>query len=142
MNNAIDVGKLIDEGPFTTLQKLAVCLAALSIVLDGFDGQLIGFAIPHIFREWGITRSAFAPAVAAGLIGMGIGSACAGLLADRFGRRWAVIISVLVFGAATCCVGFASDVPTIALLRLVAGLGIGGALPSSTTVTAEITPAE
>lgn len=142
MNNTVDVGKLIDEGPFTTLQKIAVFLAALSIVLDGFDGQLIGFAIPHILKEWGITRSAFAPAVAAGLVGMGIGSACAGLLADRFGRRWAVIISVLVFGTATSCVGFAPDVTTIALLRLVAGLGIGGALPSSTTVTAEFTPAK
>jgi len=142
MNNTVDVGKLIDEGPFTTLQKIAVFLAALSIVLDGFDGQLIGFAIPHILKEWGITRSAFAPAVAAGLVGMGIGSACAGLLADRFGRRWAVIISVLVFGMATSCVGFAPDVTTIALLRLVAGLGIGGALPSSTTVTAEFTPAK
>jgi AAHS family 4-hydroxybenzoate transporter-like MFS transporter len=142
MNNAVDVGKLIDDGPFTTLQKIAVCLAALSIVLDGFDGQLIGYAIPGILKEWGITRGAFAPAVAAGLIGMGIGSACAGLLADRFGRRWAVIASVLVFGAATSCVGFAPDITTIALLRLVAGFGIGGVLPSSTTMTAEFTPAK
>ena len=66
MNNAVDVGKLIDDGPFTTLQKIAVFLAALSIVLDGFDGQLIGYAIPGILKEWGITRGAFAPAVAAG----------------------------------------------------------------------------
>ncbi|CAB3793841.1 MFS transporter [Pararobbsia alpina] len=142
MNNTVDVGKLIDDGPFTTLQKIAVFLAAMSIVLDGFDGQLIGYAIPGILKEWHLTRDAFAPAVAAGLIGMGIGSACAGLLADRFGRRWAVIASVMVFGAATSCVGFAPDVTTIALLRLVAGFGIGGALPSSTTTTAEFTPAK
>ncbi|MCQ4437994.1 hypothetical protein NO135_23610, partial [Clostridioides difficile] len=41
-------------------------VAALAIVLDGFDGQLIGFAIPVLIREGGITRGAFAPAVAAG----------------------------------------------------------------------------
>lgn len=137
---SIDVGYLLDEGPYTPFQITVVVLAALSIVMDGFDGQLIGFAIPMIIKEWGITRAAFAPAVAAGLVGMGIGSACAGLFADRFGRRWAVIGSVFLFGAATCAIGLAPDILTIAALRFVAGLGIGGALPSSTTMTAEFTP--
>ncbi len=137
----LDVGRAIDEGPFTTMQKLVVLMAALSIVMDGFDGQLIGFAIPSIIKEWGITRGAFAPAVAAGLIGMGIGSACAGLFADRFGRRYALIGSVFLFGIATSAIGLASDVTGIALLRFIAGLGIGGALPSCATMTAEYTPA-
>jgi AAHS family 4-hydroxybenzoate transporter-like MFS transporter len=136
-----DIGALLDNGPFTSTQKIVVMLAALAIVMDGFDAQLIGFAIPLMIKEWGITREAFAPAVAAGLIGMAIGSACAGLFADRFGRRMAVIVSVFVFGAATCAIGLAPDPLTVAVLRLIAGLGIGGALPSSTTMTAEFTPA-
>lgn len=136
-----DVGDLLDNGPFTSMQKFVVMLAALSIVMDGFDGQLIGFAIPMMIQEWGITREAFAPAVASGLIGMGIGSASAGLFADRYGRRMAVIVSVFVFGTATCAIGLAPDALTVAVLRFIAGLGIGGALPSSTTVTAEFTPA-
>ena len=85
--SSIDVGQLLDEGPYTAFQKVVVLLAALSIVMDGFDGQLIGFAVPLIIKEWNVTRAAFAPVVAAGLVGMGIGSACAGLFADRFGRR-------------------------------------------------------
>jgi AAHS family 4-hydroxybenzoate transporter-like MFS transporter len=137
----VDIGRVLDDGPYTTMQKIVVFLAAMAIVTDGFDGQLIGFAIPSIIKEWGITRGALAPAVAAGLLGMAIGSACAGLFADRFGRRMAVIASVFLFGAATCSIGFAPDVITIAALRFVAGLGIGGALPGSTTMTAEFTPA-
>jgi MFS transporter, AAHS family, 4-hydroxybenzoate transporter len=138
---AIDVGATLDDGPFTPMQRCVVLLAALSIVFDGFDSQLIGFAIPVLMREWGVARGAFAPVVAAGLIGMGIGSACAGLVADRFGRRWAIVGSVLLFGAATSAIGLAPDIATIAGLRFVAGLGIGGALPSATTMTAEFTPA-
>ena len=69
----IDIGRTLDEGAFSTFQKIIVILAALSIVLDGFDGQMIGFAIPVIMKEWGVSRSEFAPAVAAGLIGMGLG---------------------------------------------------------------------
>lgn len=137
----IDIGRVLDEGPYTTMQKIVVFMAAMAIVTDGFDGQLIGFAIPSIIKEWGISRGAFAPAVAAGLFGMAVGSTCAGLFADRFGRRLAVIASVFVFGAATCAIGFAPDVLMIAALRFIAGLGIGGALPSSTTMTAEFTPA-
>lgn len=137
----IDIGNLLDQGPYTPLQKLVVLLAALSIVMDGFDGQLIGYAIPLMIQEWGISREAFAPAVAAGLIGMGIGSACAGLLADRFGRRVSLVASVFVFASATCAISLASGVSTVALLRFIAGLGIGGALPSAATMTAEFTPA-
>jgi AAHS family 4-hydroxybenzoate transporter-like MFS transporter len=137
----VDIGRVLDDGPFTGMQQLVVLLASLAIVLDGFDGQLIGYAIPDIIKEWGITRSAFAPTVAAGLIGMGIGSAFAGWFADRFGRRLAVVGSVFLFGAATCAIGLSPDVLTIAILRFIAGLGIGGALPTATTMTAEFTPA-
>ena len=41
-----DIGRLLDDGAYTTMQKVVVFLAAMSIVMDGFDGQLIGFAIP------------------------------------------------------------------------------------------------
>jgi AAHS family 4-hydroxybenzoate transporter-like MFS transporter len=139
--SSVDVGHVLDTGPWTTVQKVIVFLAALSIVMDGFDGQLIGFAIPVLIKEWGITRGDFAPAVAAGLFGMGIGSACAGIFADRFGRRLAIVGSVLLFGVATSAIGFSQNVPMIAALRFIAGLGIGGCLPSATTMSAEFTPA-
>ncbi|MBB5497541.1 MFS transporter [Paraburkholderia sp. MM5384-R2] len=139
-STAVDIGAVLDDGPFTTFQKVIVLLAALAVIFDGCDTQMIGFAIPVLIKEWHITRNAFAPIVAAGLVGMGIGSACAGLFADRFGRRRAVIGSVLVFGIATGAIGFAPNVTVIALLRFVAGLGIGGAVPTSATLTAEYTP--
>lgn len=137
----VDIGRVLDEGAFTTLQKFVVIMTSVSLILDGFDGQLIGYAIPVLMKEWGITRSAFAPAVAAGLVGMAIGSATAGLFADRFGRRSTLIIAVLLFGAATCSIGLATDVVSIAAFRFIAGLGLGGALPIATTMTAEFTPA-
>lgn len=137
---SVDIGGILDYGPFTPMQRVVVMLAAFAIVMDGFDGQLIGFAIPALIQEWGITRTAFAPAVAAGLVGMAVGSASAGLVADRIGRRLVLVASVFLFGAATCAIGFAPDVATLAVLRFVAGLGIGGALPSASTMTAEFTP--
>lgn len=136
-----DVGALLDDGAFSTVQKCAAALAALAILMDGFDGQLVGFAIPVLIKEWGITRGDFVPALVAGLAGMGIGSAGAGLMADRFGRRWAVIASVLLFGVTSSLIGLSPNLLVLGVLRFVAGLGIGGALPTATTATAEFTPA-
>ncbi len=135
-----DVTKAIDDGEFTAVQKLTYLLAALAIIVDGFDGQMIGYAIPLIMKEWGVTRAAFSVAVASGLAGMAIGSLSAGILADKFGRKPVLVTSILLFGASTMLIGQASDVTAIAIIRFFAGLGIGAALPAATTLTAEFIP--
>jgi AAHS family 4-hydroxybenzoate transporter-like MFS transporter len=137
---SFDVGRALDEGAFSRFQKAIVALLAATVIIDGFDSQLIGFAIPVIAKEWDVARAAFVPVVASGIVGMAVGGACAGLFGDRFGRRWAVIGSVILFGIATCAVGFSSNLLTLATLRFFAGLGIGGALPSATTLAAEFSP--
>ncbi|MBP6861600.1 MAG: MFS transporter [Neisseriaceae bacterium] len=136
----VDIGQVLDGGAYTGFQKRVFILAALAIVMDGFDGQLIGYAIPTLLQEWGLSRNDFAPTVAVGLVGMGLGSAFAGFFADRYGRRWAVILSVLTFGVATGLIGLAENLMQLTVLRFLAGLGIGGALPTATTLTAEFTP--
>ncbi len=137
---SFDVTRAIDGGQFTHLQKLTYLLAALAIIVDGFDGQMIGYALPLIMKEWGVTRAAFSIAVASGLAGMAIGSLSAGILADKIGRKPVLITSILLFGTATMLIGQASDVTGIALIRFFAGLGIGAALPAATTLTAEYIP--
>lgn len=137
----VDISKTLDHGAFSPFQKMVVILAALSLVVDGFDGQLIGYAIPSMIQEWGITRNEFAPAVATGLLGMALGSLSGGLLSDRFGRNRIMIASILLFGSITILIGFAQDVTDVAILRFFAGLGIGGVLPPATALTSEYTPA-
>ena len=52
----VDVGDLIDNGPWTLYQQWLVLLAALAIVFDGIDNQLMGVAIPTIMREWSVPQ--------------------------------------------------------------------------------------
>ena len=70
---AIDAGALLDRSPWTGYQKLLTALAALAVIFDGFDIQILGFAIPSLMKEWGVARSAFAPVLALGLAGMAAG---------------------------------------------------------------------
>ncbi|MEH3146706.1 MAG: MFS transporter [Methylobacterium frigidaeris] len=136
----IDVGHLLDTGAWTGLQRHAVMLAALTVIFVGFDSQLIGFAIPALSRDWGVTSAAFAPVVAAGLIGMAVGSLLAGRVGDRAGRRRAILISVATLGSATAAVGLADSLGALAVLRFITGLGIGGVLPATATLAAEFVP--
>lgn len=135
-----DVSRAIDEGKFSPLQKYIYLLAAMTIMLDGFDGQMIGYAIPMIMNEWGVSRAAFSVAVACGLMGMAIGSVSAGMIADKVGRKPVLVASVLLFAVSTTLIGYAGDVTTIAIIRFFAGIGIGATLPAATTLTAEFIP--
>lgn len=137
----VDVGAAIDAGRWTVFQKLVMGLVASTIVLDGFDNQALGFAIPAIIKEWGVTRGDFTGIVACGLVGMGLGTAFAGVVGDRLGRRPTLLGCVMLFGLATLGVAAVHDLHLLAVLRFLAGFGIGGALPNAAAMTAEFTPA-
>ena len=87
-----------------------------------------------------MTRGDFVPVVASGLIGMATGSFFAGAIGDRFGRRSALFGCVLLLGVATSLIGFTNGLIELGLLRFVAGFGVGGALPTATTMASEFTP--
>ena len=140
MSSTIDVGALLDYGPWTAQQKRWTILAALAIIFDGFDIQILGFAIPSLIREWHVARSAFGPVLALGLAGMAAGSPLAGYVGDRFGRRTALIGCVSLFGLATIASSLVDGVAGLAVLRVLTGMGAGGALPNAAALAAEFAP--
>jgi AAHS family 4-hydroxybenzoate transporter-like MFS transporter len=112
----------------------------MTIILDGFDNQVMGGAIPALMREWHKTRPEFALVLTAGMVGMMVGGAIGGVLGDKFGRRVALLGSVITFGILTVGVAFAQDIPTLIVLRFLAGLGLGGAMPTATAISSEYVP--
>jgi AAHS family 4-hydroxybenzoate transporter-like MFS transporter len=140
VSGAVDVGALLDHGPWTAQQKRWTILAALAIIFDGFDIQILGFAIPSLIREWHVARAAFGPVLALGLAGMAVGSPLAGYVGDRFGRRTALIGCVGLFGLATIASSFVDGVAGLAVLRVLTGMGAGGALPNAAALSAEFAP--
>lgn len=136
----VDVGRLLDEGEWGRYQKWLIFLTALTIVFDGIDNQLLGVAMPAIMQEWSAPRSAFAPVISIGLTGMMLGGAVAGIAGDRVGRRTALLGSMLLFGVMTAAVAAATSPMQLALLRLLAGAGLGGAIPNATALAAEYVP--
>ncbi len=136
----VDVGRILDEGRWTAYQKWLVFLTALTIIFDGFDNQLLGVALPTIMQEWSVGRGAFAPVVSLGYVGMMIGGTLAGIAGDRFDRKVALLACMLIFGVTTLAVAAIGDVTSLAILRRIAGVGLGGAMPNAAALAAEYVP--
>jgi AAHS family 4-hydroxybenzoate transporter-like MFS transporter len=136
----VDVGSLIDQGPWPLQAKIYVFMAALAVLLDGYDNQVLGFALPAMIAEWHAARSLFSPVLAIGLIGVGVGAGLGGLVGDRIGRKAALIGSVVLFALTTGAVAWVHDVSPLLILRLLAGIGIGGVFPNAAALAAEFSP--
>lgn len=139
--SSIDVSEILDQGRWSLRQRVWVALAALMIIFDGVDIQLIGIAIPSIMAEWGVERGVFQPVLAAGLVGMMIGAVIGGMLGDRVGRKRALVGSVIAFGVLTAASSQADSLLQLGVLRFLAGVGLGGALPNASALTSEYVPA-
>jgi MFS transporter, AAHS family, 4-hydroxybenzoate transporter len=136
----LDVGYVIDEGRWSTYQKLLIFGTALTIILDGVDNQLLGNAVPLLMKEWSLPRGAFSTVLALSPFGMMIGGAVGGILGDRIGRRTALLLSVISFAVLTLAISTANGLMMLGTLRFLAGLGLGGAMPNAAALSSEYVP--
>lgn len=136
----VDISTLLDEGRWSPYLKLLVFLAALTIIFDGIDNQLLAVSIPAMMSEWSLPRSAFSNVHAIGMIGMMLGGAVAGYVGDRFGRKFALLTSVVVFGILSMAIATVDGVFALGVLRFFAGIGLGGAMPNAAALVSEYVP--
>ena len=124
-----------DAGHRRTAWTLGLCfLAALA---EGFDVQSMGVAAPRMAPTLALTRDQLGPVFSASIVGLLVGAVLIGRLADRVGRRWTLIGSLVVLGVFSWVTVWAWDLRSLLVIRLLAGLGLGGAMPNLIALSAE-----
>src|SRR5262245_1549855 len=136
----VDVALTIDSARFIGVPMWMTLFACLAMALDGLDVQAMAFAAPVLVTEWHIERAALGYALGAGLIGMCIGAFTFGWLGDRWGRRVPLIGCIFLFAMGSFACAAADDLREMTLLRFFTGLGLGGPLALSPSLTAEFVP--
>lgn len=120
---------------------LVVVLCWSIVVLDGYGLIVFGTTLPTIMQEWpDLTPSTAGMMSSLVFVGSLLGALGAGDVADRIGRRKTILGATLVFTTFTVLIYFAPNMYVFGAFRFIAGLGLGGLVPSANAITAEFVP--
>lgn len=136
----IDVADVIDRAPLSGFQIRVFILCALVVLLDGFDAQAIAFVAAPIAHDLAIPISSFGGIFAAGTIGLSLGAFALPPFADRYGRRYQIILATVIFGVFSFATAWADSFAVLAALRFLTGIGVGAAVPNVVPLISEYSP--
>ncbi|MCC3376534.1 MFS transporter [Cohnella sp. REN36] len=115
--------------------------AGLSWLFDAMDVGMVSFVVAALSVEWALGSHQIGLLTALNSVGMAMGAAVAGSLADRYGRRSVLLWTLLVFSLASGLSALATSFAMLCALRFAAGFGLGGELPVASTLVSESVPA-
>src|SRR5690242_15874578 len=130
------------QSTVTPAQRRTLVAAALGWMLDAFDVMLYALVLTHIMRDLGMTKSVAGLLNTLTLLASGIGGVLFGFIADRIGRKRALMLSILTYSVCSFASGLATSVQMLAAFRFVLGLGMGGEWNTGASLVAETWPTE
>ncbi len=129
MPDQVDVGHVIEGQRSSRFQRSLILWLVLTMMVEGNDNQVAGYAAPAMIQALHIDRARFGAVFGVTLLGYMLGALVLGAAADRLGRRRIVIAGTLVFGVFTLATAYVTTLPDILILRFLAGIGLGAAVP-------------
>lgn len=122
---------------------ITVVICFLIAVIEGLDIQAAGIAAAGIREHFGLDSSQLGIFFSAGILGLLPGALIGGRYADRIGRKKVLIWSVATFAVFTLCTVWVNSFYSLLLVRLLAGAGLGAAMPNLITLASEaVSPAQ
>ena len=123
-------------------QRRTLLAAAMGWALDAFDAMLYSLVLAMLMRDLGMSKTVAGSLGTLTLLASGIGGVSFGLLADRIGRKHALMLSILTYSICSFASGLATSIAMLAVARFVLGLGMGGEWNTGATLVAESWPTE
>lgn len=117
---------------------LAIVLCLLAAMLEGFDIASMGVAAPKMVPALGLSKPEAGMAFSASLLGLLIGAAACGPMADRWGRKPVLLTAVIVYGLFSLATAFVVEYGPLLGVRFLTGLGLGGAMPMLIAIASEL----
>jgi MFS family permease len=122
-------------------QWYALLAGQLGWALDAFDVMLYSFCLTSIMKEWSLKPSEAGFMVSVTLFASAFGGILFGTIADRIGRKKALMATVLLFSICSGLSGLAQNLTQLAIARALLGLGMGGEWSSGALLVSETWPA-
>jgi len=129
-----------DGGRLTRPAMLTIAIATVIYFLDGLIHSILGPLAPGIAHTLGLGVAELGPIFSANLAGQCVGLIAFPVLAERAGHRRTVSLAVLGFGLMQAASALAESGTSLLVLRLAAGVFLGGCLPSCLAIVTELAP--
>jgi len=126
----------------TSGQRRTLLAAALGWALDAFDTMLYALVLALLIHDLGMSKTTAGLLGTLTLLASGMGGVLFGFLADRFGRKRALMASILTYSVCSFASGLATSIAMLAAARFALGLGMGGEWNTGATLVAETWPTE
>ena len=136
----INIGDVLENSRIGPLHIRVFALCMISLIMDGFDVQMMGYVGPALVADWKIDRSQLGPVFAAANFGVLIGALLLSMLADKIGRRPVLVGATLCFSAMTLLTGYAQSIEQLLWLRFIGGIPMGCIIPNATALVGEFSP--
>lgn len=130
----------LDRLPFTSLHRRSCGIIALGSFFDSFDALLLASAIAVVISVLHISFLNIGLLISAANFGMMIGAPIGGSLAEKFGRRPILILSIGGFGLLSIASAFAWNFPSLLVIRFIEGLALGAEIPIAAALFNEFVP--
>lgn len=121
-------------------QRKLLMNAGFSWLFDAMDIGMLSFIIAALAVSWDLGAAQIGWLTAINSIGMAVGAALAGAMADRYGRKVILLATLIIFSVATGLSALAASFAILCVLRFIAGVGLGGELPVASTLVSESVP--
>ncbi|MFZ0661896.1 MAG: MFS transporter [Acidobacteriaceae bacterium] len=128
-----------EDVPLTRAHWVQIIVLATALVIDVMKAASLGFVVPGMRVEYGLTFAGVAVLPFFALLGTTVGSFLWGTLADFYGRRASILLAAVIFMGTSICGCMPSFNWNIFMCFLM-GVGAGGMLPVAYALLAEIVP--
>ena len=123
--------------------RRAFVAASLGWMLDSFDVMLYSLVLASLIQDpvLQLSTSMAGQLGALTLLSAAVGGVVFGVLADRFGRKRALMAAVLIYSVFTAACGLVQNVGQLAVFRILLGFGMGGEWATGVALVSETFPA-
>ncbi|QOZ35337.1 MFS transporter [Bradyrhizobium sp. CCBAU 53421] len=136
-----DIAARLERLPLTSYQRWIFGIIATAWFFDSMDLAALTFVLGSIRQTFGLSTAEAGLLSSMSFLGMFVGAASAGLLADRFGRARVFQVSMIFWGLGSLCCGLSTTATALGASRLLLGFGMGMEFPVAQSMVSEIMPA-
>ncbi|WP_298367710.1 MFS transporter [uncultured Bradyrhizobium sp.] len=136
-----DIAARLERLPLTSYQRWIFGIIATAWFFDSMDLAALTFVLGSIRQTFGLSTAETGLLSSMSFLGMFVGAASAGLLADRFGRARVFQVSMIFWGLGSLFCGLSTTATALGASRLLLGFGMGMEFPVAQSMVSEIMPA-